>query len=69
MKAYVIATGAAFALLVVAHIWRAMVEGATLAQDPTFIIATVVSGIFVIWAWRVFRLIPRSIQPKSTSGK
>ena len=54
MKAYVIAAGAAFA-----HIWRAMVEGATLTQDPTFIIATIVSAIFVVWAWRVFRLLPR----------
>ena len=47
MKAYVIATGAAFALLVVAHIWRAIVEGATLTQEPDFIIATIVSVIFV----------------------
>jgi len=60
MKTYVVTTGAVFALLVAAHIWRAMVEGATLTQDPFFIIATVISAVLAFWAWRVFRLLPRS---------
>ena len=36
MKPYVITTGTVFGLIVVAHIWRAVVEGPGIAKDrPT----------------------------------
>jgi hypothetical protein len=60
MKAYVITTGTAFGLLVVAHVWRVIEEGLGPAKDPFFILITVIGAWFCFWAWRVLRLIPRS---------
>ena len=60
MQAYVITTGTAFGLLVVAHIWRVIEEGPRLAKDPFFILMTAIGAGFCFWAWRVLRLIPRS---------
>ena len=51
MKAYLITTGTVFGLIVVAHIWRAFVEGAHLATDPVFVILTLLSTALSIWAW------------------
>jgi len=34
MKAYVMITGAVFGLLVLAHVWRVIEEGAHLATEP-----------------------------------
>lgn len=59
MKAYVVTTGVVFALLIVAHIWRAAVEGAGLAKEPAFIISTLIAAALCVWAWRVFRRLPR----------
>ena len=44
MKPYVITTGTVFGLIVVAHIWRAVVEGPGIAKDPVYIILTVVAA-------------------------
>jgi len=60
MKAYVMASGGVFALLVVAHIWRVIEEGPALARDPWFILITAAAAAFSFWAWRTLRLIPRS---------
>jgi uncharacterized membrane protein len=54
MKAYVIATGAIFALLTIAHVARVAMEK-HLATDPVFILFTVLSAALSIWAWRVYR--------------
>lgn len=62
MKAYVMTTGAVFGLLVVVHIWRAILEGPTLAKSPGFLVITIASAALCVWAWRIFRLIPRSRQ-------
>ncbi len=59
MKAYIIVTGILFALLVVMHVWRFVVEGPRLATDPVFIAFTVLSGALTIWAWRLIRLLSR----------
>ena len=55
MRAYVIATGVVFALLVLAHIGRMIAEGVHLAKEPDFVLATVVAGGFSFWAWRLVR--------------
>ncbi|HET7780542.1 MAG TPA: hypothetical protein VFL07_18530 [Rudaea sp.] len=57
MKAYVITTGCLFALLALAHVWRALVEGPQLATRPEFVIVTVIALAMCLWAWRVFRTI------------
>ncbi len=55
MKAYVTTTGALFALLVVAHIARAVAEGPSTIKSPVFIVTTIIGATMVIWAWRVRR--------------
>jgi hypothetical protein len=59
MKAYVMTTGSAFGLLVVAHVVRAVAEGPHLAADPFFILTTAIAAALGVWAWRVLKLIPR----------
>lgn len=54
MRTYVIATGLLFALLVILHIWRVIVEP-HLARDPFFLIATLIAASFALAAWRVTR--------------
>jgi hypothetical protein len=58
MKAYVTTTGVLFALLVAAHVWRAIAEGGSLFKDPFFIGSTVACAGLAIWAWRVRMKIP-----------
>lgn len=60
MKAYVVTTGTVFGLLVLAHIWRVIVEGLGLAKDPSYILITIAAAALCLWAWRVARLLPRS---------
>ena len=56
MKAYVMTTGVVFGLLVVVHIWRAVVEGPGVAKDPFYILITVAAAGLSLWAWRLVRL-------------
>ncbi len=53
MRRYVVTTGVAFTLLTLAHVWRAAVEGWTVARDPWFVLSTVVATSLAIWAWRI----------------
>jgi len=55
MKAYLITSGALFALLVLAHIWRAVVEGPRMYGDPAFIITSVLALAMSVWAASVLR--------------
>ena len=55
MKAYVVTTGVIFALIVVAHIWRAIEEGAGMAKDPAFMALTIAAAALAFWSWRVFK--------------
>lgn len=59
MKAYVITTGAIFGLIVVAHVWRILVEGPALAKDPAYILLTVAAGALSLWSWRVLKALSR----------
>jgi hypothetical protein len=59
MKAYVVTTGSIFGLIVLAHVWRVIAEGAHLASDPVYIALTVAAAALALWAYRVLRLIPR----------
>jgi len=59
MKAYVMTTGSIFGLVVAAHVLRAVDEGPHLAADPVFMLTTAIAAALGVWAWRVFRVIPR----------
>ena len=53
MKAYLITTGTVFGLITVAHIWRAVAEGARMAKDPVFVLLTIATAALSFWAWRL----------------
>jgi hypothetical protein len=53
VKAYLITTGAVFAILVVAHVWRVFSESRHLATEPDFIVITLAAAGLSAWAWRL----------------
>lgn len=59
MKAYLITTGTLFGLLALAHIWRVIEEGAHLAKEPWYVLATVVAAAMSLWAFCLLRLSAR----------
>jgi hypothetical protein len=59
MRAYVITTGIAFAVLVVLHILRAIEEGPQLLKEPPFIITTALAAALFVWAMSLLRRSPR----------
>lgn len=59
MKAYVITTGAVFALLTLAHLARIVLENPRLAWTPDFVVVTLLSAALAAWAWQVWRRLPR----------
>ncbi len=60
MKAYVITTGALFAVLVALHIWRAVAEGPSLYRDPFYIVTTVAGAALAVWAFRLLSKMPKA---------
>ena len=60
MKAYVITSGSVFALIALAHLWRAIAEGSGLLKSPVFIVLTAFAVALALWAWRVLVRLPRS---------
>ena len=60
MKAYLVTTGTAFSLLVVAHVWRLIVEPG-IAGDAWWWLITAVGAGLSVWAWWLLlrRLGPR----------
>jgi hypothetical protein len=63
MKAYLITTGALFALLALIHLlltithWSSLTDARFILQGPGI---GVVAAILSFWAWRLFRASPRS---------
>lgn len=60
MKAYLLTTGVVFGLMVIMHIWRAIVEGPHLAKDPVYIAITLAAAALCLWAFRLLRTTARS---------
>jgi uncharacterized membrane protein len=58
MRAYLITTGVLFALLVLAHIWRATTEP-SVTHDPWFLLFSVLAAALSIWAFSLLRRTPR----------
>ncbi len=59
MKAYLMITGTVFGLIVLAHAWRAVVEGRHVATDPFFVVLTLLAAGLSCWAWRLFYRLAR----------
>ena len=58
MRAYLLTTGALFAVLALAHLARTIAESSRLT-DPGFIVEGpgigIVAGMIAIWAWQLLR--------------
>lgn len=59
MKAYLVTTGAIFALLAFAHLLRTIAEWPRLSADPWFVLEGpgigLVAAALCFWAWRLLR--------------
>ena len=60
MKAYLVTTGTVFGLIVLAHVWRAIVEGPSVGTDPVFVVLTLAAAGLSIWAWRLLGRLTRT---------
>jgi hypothetical protein len=60
MRAYLLTTGAIFALIVLAHVARVVDEGPGLAGDPFFVVMTVAAAALSVWAWLLLRRVGRA---------
>ena len=60
MKAYLVTTGTVFGLITLAHIWRVMAESTALARDPWYILITLLTAAFCVWAFRLLRVASRA---------
>jgi hypothetical protein len=60
MKAYLVTSGVAFALVLLAHVARVIVEGPGVVRDPWFLASTVAAAALCVWAIRLLRLSPRA---------
>jgi hypothetical protein len=56
MRAYVMTTGAVFALITFAHVLRIVAEGLHLLTEPLWVLLTAATAALAIWAWRLLRL-------------
>jgi len=55
MKAYVVTSGAIFALVTVAHVWRMIEEGSRVAGEPGYLLLTAAAAGLALWAWSLLR--------------
>jgi hypothetical protein len=55
MKAYLITTSAAFALVLLAHILRIVQAGLSAATEPLFALSTLLSAALFVWAVMLLR--------------
>lgn len=55
MKAYLITTGIIFALIVAAHILKAIDEGPGTFKNPVFILLTLLAAGLCVWAGRLLK--------------
>lgn len=57
MRTYLATTGVLFALLVVAHVWRAALEP-SMVRDPWFLVLSVLAAGLSVWAFSLLRRTP-----------
>lgn len=53
MKTYLIVTNVIFAMIVAAHIAKAVAEGPATAKNPVFLLLTALAAGLSLWAWRL----------------
>jgi hypothetical protein len=55
VKAYVVTSGMLFGIVTVAHVWRMIEEGRSVASSPWYLAITILTAALAAWAWRVAR--------------
>jgi hypothetical protein len=60
MKAYLLTTGATFALLLGAHVLRLVAEGVQVAFQPIFALTTLAAAGLCLWALVLLRSLRQS---------
>ena len=65
MKFYIRTTGAVFGLITLMHIWRMIAEWPRLAKDPWYILLTLLAAALAVWAWRLLKMLSRTLSPQS----
>lgn len=59
MRAYIITTGAIFALITIAHIARLATESHVL-REPIFLLLTILAAALSVWAFVILRRVRSS---------
>jgi hypothetical protein len=59
MRAYLIVSGTVFALMLLAHGVRLVVDGPQIAAEPVFVLTTLLAAGLSVWAWRLVRSLQR----------
>jgi hypothetical protein len=60
VRAYLVTTGAAFALLALAHVARLFDEGTHLVREPIFLLTTIAAIGVCVWAVLLLKQLTRS---------
>jgi len=55
VKAYLITTGAVFAMITIAHLLRFVTEGSHLLTEPLYILLTLIAASLAVWACVLFK--------------
>ena len=55
MRLYVVTTGVLFGIVTLAHVWRMIEEGRSVAANPWYLVITILTAVLAVWAWRVAR--------------
>jgi len=58
VKAYIVTSAVAFALVLLAHVARVAAEGPGVMRDPWFVASTAAAAALCVWAIRLLRLLP-----------
>lgn len=54
MRAYLVVSGVAYVLLLVAHLARMVAEGIEALAQPIFLSTTLGAAMMTLWSWRLF---------------
>jgi hypothetical protein len=44
-----------FGIVTLAHVWRMIEEGRSVAANPWYLVITILTAVLAVWAWRVAR--------------
>jgi hypothetical protein len=60
MRAYLVASGSIFVLIVLVHVLRMFADGPQVMREPIFVLSTVAAAALAGWAFRLLTLSHRT---------